>query len=292
MSGAETFEEWEVVAQAAISGSGMSLEEQSGLLFNKLERDAKREIIGRGGPTVLTPDQLVLALGEVFTKIGLVPRLLSKFRARDQLTGESLAAYSHARMELMDRIAKADPSEVPEDVERLLKKFCAGVTDPNLRWELTQQLKAQPQSSFIELRETAFRWDEEYAPREETRQVVKSAAAVATDQTLNVMLAMKDYIASVSDKLTKQQDTLDLEAAVIDALQKMLPSGNEMYENGQSSVHQMTHGGSNVVCYYCQKVDTYREIARSEGCCDMFSWTLLRVRHFRWTFLPFLSFPL
>ena len=35
-SGAETFEEWEVDAQAAISGSGMSLEEQSGFLFNKL----------------------------------------------------------------------------------------------------------------------------------------------------------------------------------------------------------------------------------------------------------------
>ena len=64
-SGAETFEEWEVDAQAAISWSGMSLEEQSGFLFNKLEGDAKREIICRGGPTVLTPDQLVLALGEV-----------------------------------------------------------------------------------------------------------------------------------------------------------------------------------------------------------------------------------
>ena len=252
-SGAESFEEWEVDAQAAISGSGMSLEEQTGFLFNKLEGDAKREIICRGGPTLLTPDQLVLALGEVFTKRGLVPRLLSKFWARDQLTGESLAAYSHALMELLERIAKADPSEVPEDGELLLKKFCAGVTDPNLRWELKQQLKAQPQSTFIELRETALRWAEECAPREEPRQV-KSAAAVATDQTLNVMLAMKDDIARVSEKLTKQQDTLDLQAAAIDSLQKMLPSGNnEMYGNGQSRVPLMTHGGSNVVCYYCQK---------------------------------------
>ena len=172
---------------------------------------------------------------------------------RDQLTGESLAAYSHALMELLERIAKADPSEVPEDGELLLKKFCAGVTDPNLRWELKQQLKAQPQSTFVELRETALRWAEECAPREEPRQV-KSAAAVATDQTLNVMLAMKDDIARVSEKLTKQQDTLDLQAAAIDSLQKMLPSGNnEMYGNGQSRVPLMTHGGSNVVCYYCQK---------------------------------------
>ena len=60
-SGEDTFEEWDVDAQAAISGSGMSLEEQSGFLFNKLEGYAKREIICRGGPTVLTPYQLVLA---------------------------------------------------------------------------------------------------------------------------------------------------------------------------------------------------------------------------------------
>ena len=136
-SGAETFEEWEVDAQAAISGSGMSLEEQSGFLFNKLQGYAKWEIIC----TVLTPDKLVLALGEVFTKRGLVPRLLSKFWARDQLTGEWMAAYSHALMDLLERIAKADPSEVPDQGELLLKKFCAGVTDSNLRWELKQQLK-------------------------------------------------------------------------------------------------------------------------------------------------------
>ena len=48
-SGAETFEEWEVDAQAAISGSGMSLEEQSGFLINKREGDAKREIIVGAG---------------------------------------------------------------------------------------------------------------------------------------------------------------------------------------------------------------------------------------------------
>ena len=58
---------------------------------------------------------------------------------------------------------------------------------------------------------------------------------------------MKDDNARVSDKLTKQQDTIDLQAAAIDALQKTLPSSNEMYGNGQSRVAQMSHVGSNVV---------------------------------------------
>ena len=53
LGGAETFEEWEVDAQAAISGSGMSLEEQSGFLINKREGDAKRDIICMGGPGLM-----------------------------------------------------------------------------------------------------------------------------------------------------------------------------------------------------------------------------------------------
>ena len=126
-SGVEPFEEWEADAQAAISGCGLTIEEQTGFLFNKLEGDAKREIVCRGGPTSLTPEQLLKAIEDVFTKRGLVPRLLSKFWARDQLMGESLAAYSHTLMELLERITKADPAEVPDQGALLPKKFCAGV---------------------------------------------------------------------------------------------------------------------------------------------------------------------
>ena len=35
--------------------------------------------------------------------------------------GESLAAYSHTLMELLERIAKADPAEVPDQGALLLK---------------------------------------------------------------------------------------------------------------------------------------------------------------------------
>ena len=71
-------------------------------------------------------------------------------------------------MELLERITKADPAEVTDQGALLLKKFYVGVADPNLRWELKQQLKAQPQATFIELRETALQWAEECAPRKNT----------------------------------------------------------------------------------------------------------------------------
>ena len=102
-------------------------------------------------------------------------------------------------MELLERIAKADPTEVPEDGELLLKTFCAGVTDPNLRWELKQQLKAQPQSSFIELRDTAlhllmnfgFRisWGYWRFKRGACNQVLAAEQLDITNRTLDVALA-------------------------------------------------------------------------------------------------------
>lgn len=256
-SGAEPFEEWEADAQAAISGCGLTIEEQTSFLFNKLEGDAKREILCRGGPTRLTPEQLIKALEEVFTKKGLVPRLLSKFWARDQLSGESLAAYSHALMELLERITKADPNEVQDECALLLKKFCAGVADPNLRWELKQQLKAKPRATFIELRETALRWAEECAPRGTTSKQVATTAAVDAEQSLalDVLLKMKDDLSKVADQLAKQQGTLEQQAAAISALQKTVPSTAPAprCEHGQGRVPQRAYGGSGVVCYYCQK---------------------------------------
>ena len=97
-----------------------------------------------GGASNLTVAGLFAALSEVFSKRGVFPRLLSKFWARDQEVGETLVAYSHSLMGILEEIAKADPGEVPDQSALLLKKFCAGVADQNLRWELKQQLRSVP----------------------------------------------------------------------------------------------------------------------------------------------------
>ncbi len=64
-----------------------------------------------GGASNLTVGGLFAALSEVFSKRGVVPRLLSKFWARDQEVGETLVAYSHSLMGILEEIDKADPGE-------------------------------------------------------------------------------------------------------------------------------------------------------------------------------------
>ena len=209
-SGVEPYEDWEVDAQAAITGSGMSPGEQAEFLYNKLEGNARREVVCRGGHTELTVEQLFSALGEVFTKRGVVPRLLSKFWARDQAPGESLASYSHTLMAILEDIFHADPREVPDQSALLLKKFCAGVADSNLRWELKQQLRSDPTSTFLELRATALRWAEECAPQEAS---AKSAVASASNPTGDALIQLRQ-------QLVEMQSAIEAQGAAIQALQK------------------------------------------------------------------------
>ena len=236
-SGVEPYEDWEVDAQAAITGSGMSPGEQAEFLYNKLEGNARREVVCRGGHTELTVEQLFSALGEVFTKRGVVPRLLSKFWARDQAPGESLASYSHTLMAILEDIFHADPREVPDQSALLLKKFCAGVADSNLRWELKQQLRSDPTSTFLELRATALRWAEECAPREEA--AAKSTTTVAA--AANVTSPETSQLHAIQGTLEKLQATLEQQGTAIQALQKEA-SGQATARAAQPSL-----------CFYCRQ---------------------------------------
>ena len=99
--GSEEFEQWEADAQASIMGGGLTDDEMVEFLCSKLEGDARREIACRGGASNLTVAGLFAALSEVFSKRGMVPRLLSKFWARDQEVGDTLVTYSHSLMGIL-----------------------------------------------------------------------------------------------------------------------------------------------------------------------------------------------
>ena len=98
---------------------------------------------------------IVSALGEVFVKREVVSRLLTKFWAREQWPGESLVAYSHSLMELLEHLEHADPSELSDGDVTLRKNFQAGVSDHNLRWQLSRMLK-DGSTKFVDLRKVAL----------------------------------------------------------------------------------------------------------------------------------------
>ena len=100
---------------------------------------------------------------------------------------------------------------MPDQSALLLKKFCAGVADQNLRWELKQQLRSVPGSTFLDIRATALRWAEECTPCEGVG--TRSAVAEAAGSTL--LQQMQDGFARLSEQLTKQQVTIDQHTVAI-----------------------------------------------------------------------------
>ena len=248
--GDEPFDEWEMDAQAAITGSGMTPEEESEFLFLRLEGAARREVLCRGGHANLSAERLLHALGEVFSKKGVVPRLLSRFWARDQAPGESLAAYSHILMQLLEEIARADPQEVPDQAPLLLKKFCAGVADPNLRWELKQQQRSDPDVTFIDVRATALRWAEECAPQE--RAFAKSATAA----TASAADPTSDALKQLFSQLLKLQTMMEKQGAAIQELQERAaqPVGQSVARPARPTRPQL--------CYYCQQPGHFSQACR------------------------------
>ena len=161
--------------------------------------------------------------------------------------GETLVAYSHSLMGILEETAKADPGEVPDQSALLLKKFCAGVADQNLRWELKQQLRSVPGSTFLDLRATALRWAEECTPCEGVG--AKSAVAEATGATL--LQQMQDGFARLSEQLKKQQVTIDQHTA---AIRELGEAGKAQRGNGQNVTPP--------VCFYCKKPGHYQRVCQ------------------------------
>jgi hypothetical protein len=161
------FEQWEVDARGAMGGPGLSNQEQADFLFRHLEGSARREIVCCGDGVRVDPESILKALSTVFGGRGQATNILTEFWSRDQRVEEdgtpeeSLASYSHALMEVLERLQRADPSEVSHPDHLLKKKFQAGVLDRNLRWELAQFCRENGTATFVEVREVALKWDQQ-----------------------------------------------------------------------------------------------------------------------------------
>ena len=150
-------------------------------------------------------------------------------------------------MGILEEIAKADPGEVPDQSALLLKKFCGGFVDQNLRWELKQQLRSVPGSTFLDLRATTLRWAEECTPCEGVG--AKSAVAEAIGATL--LQQMQYGFDRMSEQLTKQQVIIDQHTA---AIRELGEAGKTQRGNGQNATPP--------VCFYCKKPGHYQRVCQ------------------------------
>ena len=145
-------------------------------------------------------------------------------------------------MKMLQDIYSSNPREVPHQSALLLKKFCAGVADPNLRWELKQQLRLDPTATFVDVRATALRWAEECAPRKEA--AAKSTTTVAA--AANVTSPETSQLHVIQGTFEKLQATLEQQGAAIQALQKEA--------SGQATARPVPPSR----CFYCGKTGHFR----------------------------------
>ena len=131
----------------------------------KLEGDVRWEVLCQGGIGQFSEQSLLGALREIFVKRGVASRLLTKFWVREQWPGESLVAYNYSLMELLEQLKGADPSDVSDGDAMLRKKFQAGVSNANLRWELSRVLK-DDSTKFVDLQKVALQLADQCYHRE------------------------------------------------------------------------------------------------------------------------------
>lgn len=210
-AGALSVEEWVDEAQSCIRSRFMSELEKAMFLCDHLEGEARNEIKYR--PTAIRedPKAIIKVLKEVYGCSRSYVFWQQRFFDRKQWENESLFEFSHALMELMDRVklSKEDAISNPDIVLR--DQFCENVCDPMLRRELKRLVRADNGLSLLDLRKEAIRWVEEgqmsrdqnpRAPGRSNEAYVVSQSAAAAVQSVE--------FTELKDLVLKQQAQLDM----------------------------------------------------------------------------------
>lgn len=210
-SGSLSVEEWVEEAESCIRARHMSSHEKALFLYDHLEGEARNEIKYRSTATRENPVEIVKILKEVFGCAKSYVLWQQRFFDRKQKETESLFEFSHALMELMEKIkmSKADCITNPDLVLR--DQFCENVHDPTLRRELKQQVRANAGWTILDVRREAIRWVEEGQTGRDRghRTVVRNSEAQYTSQC-EATLTQTSELAELKDLVLKQQAQLDL----------------------------------------------------------------------------------
>lgn len=90
--------------------------------------------------------------------------LQEAFFSRRQQEGETLLEFSLVLMSLLERVKRQSPHALVKTETVLRDQFVEHVNDSTFRRELKQLVRRQPNSTLLDVRSEALRWEREGMP--------------------------------------------------------------------------------------------------------------------------------
>lgn len=156
--------EWIEEAQACMRARNLSAKDQAFFLFDHLEGEARDEIRYRSAVEREDPNRIIVILRDLYGCSQSYVALQEAFFCRKQQDGETLQEFSLALMSLMERVRQRAPTAMLNAEVLLRDQFTEHVLDNSLRRELKQLVRRSPNSTLLEVREEAIRWEREGMP--------------------------------------------------------------------------------------------------------------------------------
>ena len=244
----QTAEEFIDDARSAIAS--MRSKDQIDFLLSHLEGAAKSEV--RLRKECKNAETIFSVLAECFGDNRSGPQLLRQFYDRKQKEGESLRVFSHALMEILDKIMSRDEKgqkvHISDRNVVLRDQFAENVRDAPLRRELKRRLRDEPDITFLELRAEAIKWSEEDDKVMAARKTV-SSRQITVDS---------DSAESSAIECLAESASLDKVAKTVETQQKMLDDLTSMVKTWMSHKAPSVEASDgrqqgNVKCFYCKR---------------------------------------
>lgn len=142
----------------------LSPADQAFFLFDHLEGEAREEIRYRSDEERGDPEKIIKALRELYGCSLSYISLQEAFFSRRQQEGETLLEFSLALMSLLEKVKRQSPHALVNAETVLRDQFVEHVNDSTLRRELKQLVRRQPNSTLLDVRSEALRWEREGMP--------------------------------------------------------------------------------------------------------------------------------
>ena len=156
--------EWVEEVQACMRARRLSPLDQAFFLFDHLEGEARDEIKYRSDAERGDPVRILAILQELYGCAESYVALQAAFFSRKQQEEETLLEFSLSLIGLMERVKQCAPAAMPNAEALLRDQFAEHVLDSSLRRELKQFVRRQPNSTLLEVRAEAIRWEREGLP--------------------------------------------------------------------------------------------------------------------------------